>query len=90
MEINNRIEIIEVGPRDGFQSIKEFISTEEKKKIIEGIIESGVKKIQLTSFVSPKHIPQMQDAEEIAKYFLNKYPELEFSALVPNYRGVYL
>ena len=88
MEINNRIEIIEVGPRDGFQSIKEFISTEEKKKIIEGIIESGVKKIQLTSFVSPKHIPQMQDAEEIAKYFLNKYPELEFSALVPNYRGV--
>ena len=34
MEINNRIEIIEVGPRDGFQSIKEFISTEEKKKII--------------------------------------------------------
>lgn len=44
MEINNRIEIIEVGPRDGFQSIKEFISTEEKKKIIEGIIESGVKK----------------------------------------------
>lgn len=88
MEINNRIEITEVGPRDGFQSIKEFISTEEKKKIIEGIIESGVKKIQLTSFVSPKHIPQMQDAEEIAKYFLNKYPELEFSALVPNYRGV--
>lgn len=88
MEIHNRIEIIEVGPRDGFQSIKEFISTEEKKKIIEGIIESGVKKIQLTSFVSPKHIPQMQDAEEIAKYFLNKYPELEFSALVPNYRGV--
>ena len=88
MEKNNKIEIIEVGPRDGFQSISEFISTEEKKKIIEGIIESGVKKIQLTSFVSPKHIPQMQDAEEIVKYFLNKYPDLEFSALVPNYRGV--
>ena len=44
MEINNRIEIIEVGPRDGFQSIKEFISTEEKKKIIgdiKGAIQEG-------------------------------------------------
>lgn len=83
----NNIEIIEIGPRDGFQNVTEFIPTEKKKEIIERLIEAGVKRMQLTSFVSPKHIPQMQDAEEIVKYFINKYKDIRFFALVPNYRG---
>lgn len=83
----NNIEIIEIGPRDGFQNVTEFIPTEKKKEIIEKLIEAGVKRMQLTSFVSPKHIPQMQDAEEIVKYFINKYKDIRFFALVPNYRG---
>lgn len=83
----NNIEIIEIGPRDGFQNVTEFIPTEKKKEIIERLIEAGVKRMQLTSFVSPKHIPQMQDAEEIVKYFINKYEDVRFFALVPNYRG---
>lgn len=83
----NNIEIIEIGPRDGFQNVTEFIPTEKKKEIIEKLIEAGVKRMQLTSFVSPKHIPQMQDAEEIVKYFINKYNDIRFFALVPNYRG---
>lgn len=83
------VKLIEVGPRDGFQSVKKFIPTETKIEIIEGIISSGVKKIQVSSFVSPKAIPQMQDAKEIFKHFLEKYKdsELELFALVPNYRG---
>ena len=83
------VKLTEVGPRDGFQSVKEFIPTEIKIKIIEGIISSGVKKIQLSSFVSPKAIPQMQDAKEIFEYFLGKYKDtdIEFFALVPNFRG---
>ncbi len=83
------VNIVEVGPRDGFQSVKEFIPTETKIKIIEGVIASGVKKMQLGSFVSPKAIPQMKDAKEVFQYFLEKYKdtELEFSALVPNFRG---
>ena len=87
MENKNNIEIIEIGPRDGFQNVTEFIPTEKKKEIIERLIEAGVKRMQLTSFVSPKHIPQMQDAEEIVKYFINKYKDIRFFALVPNYRG---
>lgn len=87
MENKNNIEIIEIGPRDGFQNVAEFIPTEKKKEIIEKLIEAGVKRMQLTSFVSPKHIPQMQDAEEIVKYFINKYKDIRFFALVPNYRG---
>ena len=50
----NKVTITEVGPRDGFQSIKEFIATETKLKIIEGLIESNIRNMQITSFVHPK------------------------------------
>lgn len=85
----NNVNIVEVGPRDGFQSVKEFIPTDMKIKIIEGLIEAGVKKIQCGSFVSPKAIPQMKDAKEIFEFFLNshKADHVDFFALVPNYKG---
>ena len=56
--------VVEIGPRDGFQNVKEFIPTQEKLQIIDGLVEAGFKKIQITSFVSPKAIPQMRDAAE--------------------------
>jgi len=84
---NKRIEICEVGPRDGFQSVCNYIPMQTKLSIIERIIEAGVKSIQITSFVSPKAIPQMQDAEELAKICLERYPQADFSALVPNLFG---
>ncbi|MGL4641818.1 MAG: hydroxymethylglutaryl-CoA lyase [Cetobacterium sp.] len=87
MNYRNEVEIIEIGPRDGFQNVTEFIATNKKKEIIEKLIDAGMRRMQLTSFVSPKHIPQMQDAEEIVKYFLEKYKDIRFFALVPNYRG---
>ena len=81
--------IIEVGPRDGFQSIKEWIPTELKLQIIERLIEADFKKIEITSFVSPKAIAQMKDAKAIVATLLEKYPDkLErFHALVPNLYG---
>jgi len=84
-----KINIIDVGPRDGFQSVKEYIPTETKIEIIEGLIEAGVKRIQAGSFVSPKAIPQMKDAKDVFQYFLEKYKEsdISFLALVPNYKG---
>lgn len=87
MNYPEKIEIIEIGPRDGFQNIKEFIPTEKKIEIIEKIIAAGAQRMQITSFVSPKHIEQMKDAEEIVHYMLNKYPDKRFFALAPNYRG---
>ena len=87
MKNNKRIEICEVGPRDGFQSVCNYIPMQTKLSIIERIIEAGVKSIQITSFVSPKAIPQMQDAEELAKICLERYPQADFSALVPNLFG---
>jgi len=79
--------ISEIGPRDGFQNVEEFIPTEVKLRIIDGIIASGVKRVQITSFVSPKAIPQMQDAGEVVTECLHKYPDTSFYALVPNLRG---
>ena len=87
MKNNKRIEICEVGPRDGFQSVCNYIPMQTKLSVIERIIEAGVKSIQITSFVSPKAIPQMQDAEELAKVCLERYPQADFSALVPNLFG---
>lgn len=87
MKHTKRIEICEVGPRDGFQSVCNYIPLKTKLSVIEKIIEAGVNSIQITSFVSPKAIPQMQDAEELAKICLERYQQVDFSALVPNYFG---
>ena len=89
MNLPKKVTIVEVGPRDGFQSIKEFIPTPLKLQIIEKLIEANFKKIEITSFVSPKAIPQMKDAKEIVSYLLEKYSDkLDiFHALVPNLYG---
>lgn len=84
-----QIEIIEVGPRDGFQSVPgEMIQTEQKLKIIDKMIEAGVRHIEYTSFVSPKAIPQMADAAAVTSYVLEKHTGVDLFALVPNLRGV--
>ena len=81
------IEIYEVGPRDGFQNQKVYIPMENKLRIIDAIAAAGVKNIQVTSFVSPKAIPQMADAAEVAAACAEKYPDLSLYALAPNLRG---
>lgn len=81
------IEIYEVGPRDGFQNQKIYIPKENKLRIIDAIATAGVKHIQVTSFVSPKAIPQMADSAEVAAECARKYPELSLYALAPNLRG---
>ena len=81
------VKVVEIGPRDGFQNVKEFIPLEIKLKIIDGLVRAGYKKIQIGSFVSPKAIPQMQNTEEIAKYALEHYADIELFALVPNLFG---
>lgn len=84
-----QVEIVEVGPRDGFQNLKEWIPTETKIKTIERLISAGIKKVECTSFVHPAAIPQMRDAEEIAEYVCHKYVNTEIKpiALVPNLVG---
>ncbi len=86
--MSKKIEIIEVGPRDGFQSAKcTEIPTEQKLKVIEDLAAAGLKHIEYTSFVSPRAIPQLADAKEVTRVVLEKYPELDLFALVPNLHG---
>lgn len=86
--MGERINIVEVGPRDGWQNLKQLIPTETKKQLIDGLVDAGAREIEITSFVSPKAIPQMADAAEIAAYCVEKHPEVTLLALVPNFRGV--
>ncbi len=82
-----KIELYEVGPRDGFQMVDEYIPLETKVRIVEGLLDAGLRHLQMTSFVSPKAIPQMRDAGELAARVVDKYPDADLFALVPNLRG---
>lgn len=83
-----QVEITEVGPRDGFQNIKEWIPTETKLEIAERLIACGFKKLEATAFVHPKAVPQMADAAEVLTTLKRKYADVTFIALAPNMRGV--
>lgn len=87
--MSKQIAVVEVGPRDGFQSVKcqPPIPTELKLDVIDRIIASGVRHMEYTSFVSPKAIPQLADAKAVTEAVLAKYPDLDLFALVPNLRG---
>ena len=87
-ELPAQVTINEVGPRDGFQNVEKFIATQDKITMIESLIEAGIKNFELTSFVSPKAIPQLADAAEVCSTILQKFgDQIEGSALVPNLRG---
>jgi len=64
---SNKISIIEVGPRDGLQSEPELLSTETKLEYINKAIDAGIRRMEVTSFVHPKRVPQMADAEAVVK-----------------------
>lgn len=81
-----KIEVCEVAPRDGFQAEKTFIPTEVKVDIIHQLASTGVKQIELTSFVHPKAIPQLKDAAEVIR-LTEHLSDIKFRALVPNELG---
>jgi len=83
----SHVDVYEVGPRDGLQNEPKVIATEEKALLVEALVRSGQKRIEVTSFVSPKWIPQLADAERLLKR-LPGTPGVIFSALVPNLKGL--
>ena len=83
-----RVTINEVGPRDGFQNVATFIPTNDKIAIIDSLIAAGLKNFELTSFVSPKAIPQLADSSDVCRTIIEKYADkINASALVPNLKG---
>lgn len=84
-----RIDIVEVAPRDGFQSIRDPLPTEDKRRCIQALIDAGITRMEIGSFVSPRAIPQMADTGELVAAFSDR-PAMRFSALVPNLKGAEL
>jgi hydroxymethylglutaryl-CoA lyase len=80
------VTIIEIGPREGLQSHLKFIETESKVALINRLFDAGFRKIEVTSFVHPKTIPQMKDAVEVLRG-INKKSENICQVLVPNETG---
>jgi hydroxymethylglutaryl-CoA lyase len=85
MNLPKKVTIIEVGPRDGLQNEKNFVPTEAKKEFIHTLRRAGMKEMELTSFVSPKWVPQMKDASEIVESCLGGERDI---VLAPNRKGV--
>lgn len=86
-KLPKEVEIFEVGPRDGLQPEPEFIDTDKKIKLINMLADAGCKKIEITSFVHPKWVPQMADAREVCAR-IDKKPGVVYSALIPNMKGL--
>ena len=88
---NDEVVIREVMLRDGLQNIVDFIPTEAKIELFRLIVASGLRSIEVTSFVSPKAIPQFRDAAQVVQAAAKITPPgVEVSALIPNLKGAQL
>jgi len=83
----DRIEINEVGPRDGLQIEKTLVSTDDKVAFVDALSECGFARIEVTSFTSPKAIPALADAVDVMRR-ISRRPGVIYTALVPNVRGL--
>jgi len=84
--IPEKIQIVEVGPRDGLQNEKEWVPTETKISLIEKLADAGLTKIEATSFVSPKWVPQLKDAHEVFTG-IKRISGVSYPVLTPNMKG---
>ena len=86
MSLPARVTMREVGTRDGIQSLGAFVPTEHKIEMANRLATTGLTRIEVTSFVSPKAVPQMADAEQVMAG-IERVPGVSWEALVPNVRG---
>ncbi|WP_042355193.1 hydroxymethylglutaryl-CoA lyase [Bacillus rubiinfantis] len=86
LSLPERVTIIEVGPRDGLQNENQFVPTEVKKRFIHALRLAGITEMELTSFVSPRWVPQMADAAEIVADCLDD--KKKDIVLTPNRKGI--
>jgi hydroxymethylglutaryl-CoA lyase len=85
--MGQHVRIREVGPRDGFQNEPEVIATDDKVRLIGMLAASGLRRLEVTSFVRPDVIPQLADAEQVLQR-IERPDDVSYSVLVPNERGL--
>src|SRR5271154_826705 len=83
----DRVSVYEVSPRDGLQNERATVPPQDKLRLIDALVAAGLKRVEITSFVSPKWIPQLADADDLARN-LTAPPDVTFSALCPNAIGL--
>ncbi len=83
----DRVSIVEVSPRDGLQNEPTIVPTEGKRQLIDALVAAGVARVEVTSFVSPRWVPQLADADTLAAE-LRAPAGVSFAALCPNARGL--
>ena len=86
MNLPSRARIVDVGPRDGLQNEKQMIPADIKVELVDRLTAAGFEAIEVTSFVSPKWVPQMSDGAEVMARIERK-PGVTYSVLVPNMKG---
>ncbi|MBY4638308.1 hydroxymethylglutaryl-CoA lyase [Sphingopyxis sp. XHP0097] len=86
MSINQSVEMVEVGPRDGLQNESRVISTADKAELVRRAIDYGTRRIEVTSFVNPKRVPQLSDAEQLVTLLPDR-ADVTYIGLVLNRRG---
>ena len=87
MKLPSRIKLVDVGPRDGLQNEKQPVPADIKVGLVHRLQDAGLKEIEVTSFVSPKWVPQMADATEVMARIERK-PGVRYSVLTPNMKGL--
>ena len=80
------VEIVEVSPRDGLQNESQAVSTEDKLRLIDRAVNAGIRRLEIASFVNPKRVPQMADAEEVVAR-APRTEDVTYIGLVMNQRG---
>ncbi|HJV69869.1 hydroxymethylglutaryl-CoA lyase [Ideonella sp.] len=86
MNLPSRVKIVEVGPRDGLQNEKQPVATEHKIALVHALQAAGLREIEVTSFVSPKWVPQMADNAEVMAG-IHRQAGVRYSVLTPNMKG---
>ena len=86
-QLPGRVKVVEVGPRDGLQNEQQQVPTETKIELVLRLADAGLPVVEATSFVSPRWIPQLADAEQVMAG-IGKRPDTVFPALVPNIQGL--
>ncbi len=87
MALPTHVKILDVGPRDGLQNEKAQVTTEHKARLVGLLQDAGLKEIEVTSFVSPKWVPQMGDNTAVMAA-ITRQPGVRYSVLVPNLKGL--
>ena len=87
MSLPTKVKLVDVGPRDGLQNEKQPVPASIKIELVHRLQEAGLKEIEVTSFVSPKWVPQMSDNAQVMAGF-QRLSRVRYSVLTPNLKGL--